>query len=295
MQASLTEAGAETDSDEIRTSLTNTQELIAELPNLPHLNIYVEEAEFGLRYIEPEILKLRPGARVLEVGSGACLLLNEISLRNPELCVAGIEPAATGFEILDRFIEELLSRNARINLHRCGYEEFESDEKFDLIYLVNVFEHLPDWRDFLKFVESQLSDDGVCVILCPNYNFPYESHFSIPIIINKSITRKLFSKHINKFEEDNSCDGLWTSLNFVTYSQVRKAVRERKLELDSSPAIVEDMINRLDTDENFARRHRSLSIPARLALKTGILRFLVRLGPTRHVLPYLHMTLRRAR
>ena len=68
--------------------------------------------------------------------------------------------------------------------------------KYDLIYCVNVFEHLNDWRKFLLVATEWLSKDGKIVILCPNYGFPYESHFRIPIFMNKAFTYKIFNSFI---------------------------------------------------------------------------------------------------
>ena len=46
-----------------------------------------------------------------------------------------------------------------------------------------------DWRDFLSFANNSLAENGRLIILCPNYGFPYESHFHLPIIVNKSLTK----------------------------------------------------------------------------------------------------------
>jgi 2-polyprenyl-3-methyl-5-hydroxy-6-metoxy-1,4-benzoquinol methylase len=66
---------------------------------------------------------------------------------------------------------------ARASDRERGLRATPAQKKFDLIYLVKVFEHLPVWRDFLAFIERNLEPGGVCLILCPKYSFPYESHF----------------------------------------------------------------------------------------------------------------------
>ena len=63
--------------------------------------------------------------------------------------------------------------------------------------------------------EKLLTPSGKLIILCPNYGFPFESHFSIPIIFNKKLTALIFKKRIEIFEKINACEGLWDSLNFV--------------------------------------------------------------------------------
>ena len=41
--------------------------------------------------------------------------------------------------------------------------------------------------------------------------FPVESHFKLPILVNKDITYRVFSKSIHKFEVKNDVVGLWNS------------------------------------------------------------------------------------
>ena len=45
-----------------------------------------------------------------------------------------------------------------------------------------------NWKLYLDKTKDWLKPNGVNIILCPNYSFPYESHFKIPIILNKKIT-----------------------------------------------------------------------------------------------------------
>ena len=69
-------------------------------------------------------------------------------------------------------------------------------KKYDIIYSVNVFEHLSNWKLYLKKTNEWLNPEGLNIILCPNYSFPYESHFKIPIIINKKLTYSIFKKKL---------------------------------------------------------------------------------------------------
>ena len=49
--------------------------------------------------------------------------------------------------------------------------------------------------------------------MCPNYDFPYEPHFVIPIIINKKFTKFFFKNKINNHEKKTNEIGLWEGLN----------------------------------------------------------------------------------
>lgn len=141
------------------------------------------------------------------------------------------------------------------NVETKSYEEYQPKTKFNLIYLVNVFEHLYDWKHFLYWAQKNLKKGGHCIILCPNYNFPYESHFGIPLIINKKITYKIFKNYINKFEQKNNCLGLWKSLNFIKKTEIKKYCQQNKsflkLNLIDDLNILDIMLERVFSDKHF--------------------------------------------
>lgn len=255
--------------------------------------MYLEEAEFGLRRILPLLRDLPAGARVLEVGSGPCIVLSEIMQRYPQLHIQGIEPMSDGFAFFNDFVGRFSDAGSALKVHLGGYESFPADGEWDLIFLVNVFEHLPDWRDFLTFVASNLSTDGRCVVLCPNYGFPYELHFRVPIFLNKAFTKKVFGDLIDRFEKKNDCTGLFRSLNFVKLAQVRQAVKTTGLELTVNTDIIREMMDRLDHDPSFRKRQGIFSLPTRLLKRTGLLEPMLRSRTIQNRLPYMQFTLHR--
>ena len=103
-----------------------------------------------------------------------------------DLILEGIEPFNDGFNIFKKI--NSIVKSYGVNIQNIDYEQFSTNTKYDLIFCVNVFEHLNDWRNFLDKSIELLEEDGQLVILCPNYGFPFESHFLIPIIINKNLT-----------------------------------------------------------------------------------------------------------
>lgn len=263
------------------------------LAAFPKAGTYLEEAEFGLRRILPYLEALPPGARVLEVGSGPCIVLSELSARFPDLHLEGIEPMGDGFAYFQDFIDHMKSTN-RFDVYEGGYETFPDTGPWDLVFLVNVFEHLPNWRDFLAFVDRCLSDKGTCVVLCPNYGFPYESHFHLPIVWNKAVTGQIFRDRIETFERTNDNDGLYRSLNFVTLREVRRAAPAAGLNMTVVPGIITEMIERLDTDPEFARRQSFLAGPARLLHRSGALDALTSLRFVQNRLPYMQIEFTKA-
>jgi len=116
---------------------------------------------------------LPANARVLEVGSGSGILLCNLALQRPDISFLGLEPTGEGFNYTQAF-HQLANSLPNAALQSCGYEDLDDKDGYDLIYLINVFEHLPDWQDFMHRLQNLLRPNGKCLILCPNYSFPYE-------------------------------------------------------------------------------------------------------------------------
>ena len=251
--------------------------------------VWLSEARFGFEYIGPYSEDLTDASAVLEVGCGSGILLGMLSETTPGIDFEGIEPFGEGFAHLSDL--SALLKASGLTIHNVGFEGFETPNKYNLIYSINVFEHLPDWRKFLTFIERHLADDGVCVILCPNYDFPYESHFRIPILFNKRITERVFRKFIASHEEENDVPGLWKSLNFVKLSQVRKEIANTGLALQIHDNITEDLIDRIATDDEFRRRQRVVGWLGAVLKKIGALR-LLKLRFFQNLQPYMMLEIR---
>ena len=244
------------------------RELLGPLENSSKV---LNEAEFGYRQVKEHIRNCSPGARILEIGSGPCILLAQLKTDFPEMDFTGVEPLGSEFANFENALQRL-KVHVGFNLVRSGYEDFSDPGKFDLIFLVNVFEHLPDWKHFLGFVSEKLNSGGACLILCPNYGFPYESHFSLPVLFGKRFTYKIFRKKIERHETEHDCHGLWETLNFVKWSKVKRYLETQCLQVEFEKRMLRQMIERLDYDPEFAERQKTVAFVSRLALKTGILR-----------------------
>lgn len=232
---------------------------------------YLSEAEFGYAYVKDYLDACPANARVLEIGSGPCVLLSQIKMDFPALEVTGVEPLGSGFGKLEIALQEMTDAYD-IDLVRSGYEILNHSTKIDFIFSVNVFEHLKNWLHFIDFVGKKLKPGGKCLILCPNYNFPYESHFGLPIVINKQITYSLFKSRIDRHENEQDCAGLWDSLNFVKWSRVRKYLAKKDLEVKFNNTMLREMIERLSYDKEFEQRQKSIALLARLMMKLGVVR-----------------------
>ena len=276
----------------------SSSKYLCEISNLTILNVVNElsnkntllnEANFGLKYINQHLGNLHPQSTVLEIGAGPCILISQLSYSYPSYSFTGVEPIGPGFNIFKESLNVLKSKFS-FEIFEMGYEEFENktNEKYDLIFLINVFEHLPNWKDFLRFVKSRLKPNGRCVILCPNYSFPYESHFRIPILFNKSLTFYFFQKYIKKFEKNESSNGLWASLNFIKLRQVIEETGNLDLILIINNKITNDLIIRLNTDSEFAYRQKLIGKLAKITQKIGLLK-LFNTYPMYLLQPYMYL------
>ncbi len=249
-------------------------EIIEKLENssISSKDLWINEAFFGLDHISQYLEKINDKATILEIGCGSGILLSMLCEKFKHLDFDGIEPFGEGFGHLENINKFIISQG--IHITNTMYEEYNTEKKYDFIFCINVFEHLKDWKHFLTKLSDLLKHDGICVILCPNYAIPYESHFKIPIIFNKKTTYYFFQRFINKFEAENKCPGLWDSLNFVTKKNVKKFVnKNRKLTLTDINSITRELISRADSDTEFKKRQKIMSMIGKLFINLQLIRF----------------------
>lgn len=229
-------------------------------------DVWVEEALFGCAEISSFT---HTRSRGLEIGAGAGLLAAHMSKSFEE--VVAIEPISGAFsksETVLNKVKEASYKNLIIN--RTSLEKFQDGAGFDLIWSINVFEHLEDWKAGLLKTKSLLRPGGRAIILCPNYDIPYESHFGLPILASKKITRTVFAKRINKFEEKYSCIGLWKSLNFIRASRIIQFAQQHNFQIKIDKTVTLRMFQRVTTHRQFAQRHKHISPIISLAYKVGL-------------------------
>ncbi len=256
--------------------------------NIRDSEIWINEALFGFNHIKEFCKNLDTNNSVLEIGSGSGILLNLLSENFDDINFEGIEPFGEGFSSLTSL--NSLSRENGVSIKNIGYEDLSTNYKYDLIFCINVFEHLNNWRNFLKKMSSLLKKNGKLIVLCPNYGFPYESHFRIPILLNKKITYCFFKKFIRSFENKNDCVGLWESLNFVKKRDVidyfKDSIYSKNLAMKDNLSILDFMVNRITSDREFRKRQRIIGTIAIALRGIGILNIL-KLFP--NFIPYMKL------
>ncbi len=244
--------------------------------NLNHSALLLEEAHFAHSQLQTNMASLGGQANILEVGCGYGVLLSMLAEEFPHHRFSGIEPFFDGFAQLETFTGVVSQMN--VNMKTEAYGDHHPEEKYDAIYCVNVFEHVNDWRHFLDWATDHLQVGGKLLVMCPNYGFPYESHFRIPVIVNKYVTHTLFQRYIYRFEKNNDCVGLWDSLNFVKKADVRQFLGQSeyslRLVMSDETEIIDELVLRFAQDTEFRKRHRFIGGVAELMKKLGILKFI---------------------
>ena len=158
--------------------------------------------------------------KILEVGGGVHLLT---SFLNQEFDVTSVEPG--GFtDYTNELRNKILSKN-NLKVHTTTLENFNTDERFDLIFSMNVLEHTKDIKTHLRSCINLLKDENsLLLIQCPNYTFPFECHFYkwfIPFMPN--FTFKYFRKNsLIKELGENRYSNILNFLNFnCTYFKIK--------------------------------------------------------------------------
>ncbi len=109
-------------------------------------------SEWLQRYVEPP-------ARVLDIGCGNGRLL--YLLREAGFAVRGLE--------LSPFLAENIKRELDIEVDVADFQQFHtSGERFDVVILRHVLEHLSDGGSALRSINDLLVDGGIALLEFPN-------------------------------------------------------------------------------------------------------------------------------
>ena len=215
-------------------------------------NFVSTDVIFGFSEIS-DILKNDSEIRsVLEIGSGAGILLNELKKAFPNIDFSGVDPNESGFHRYKEVYESL--KKKEFIIENSQIEKFETTKKFDLVFSINVFEHVRDWKKYIEQTNKLLNKNGKNIILAPNYDFPYEPHFVIPIIINKKITKFFFKNKIKRSEIKTNEIGLWEGLYFLGKKEVERYLTTNNYSYYFDFEIKQRMFNRIIQDKEFKRR-----------------------------------------
>jgi 2-polyprenyl-3-methyl-5-hydroxy-6-metoxy-1,4-benzoquinol methylase len=140
-------------------------------------------AEARQTLLQVRNLKLNKGCEILEVGSG--IGIASAGLSSFGFNVTSLEPGGLGFENnakMASHISKRLGIVVAIKSEPAEEVRFLLGTKFDVIISNNVLEHVTDVELALSNLFHYLSENGMMIHSCPNYAFPFEPHFGIPLI-----------------------------------------------------------------------------------------------------------------
>lgn len=224
---------------------------------LPILDMYEGEARFGRQYITADLAQLAAGATVLEVGAGSLLL--SCQLVREGFKVTALEPVGDGFSHFERMRELILERAKALDCvpHMLNQraENLSIKDYFDFAFSVNVMEHVNDVKTVIVNIGASLRPSANYRFTCPNYLFPYEPHFNLPIFFSKKMTKSLFNNKIVGRVGLQDPIGTWKSLNWITVWQVNAIVRQiPELKVAFNRKFLVLTLERIGFDKEFALR-----------------------------------------
>jgi SAM-dependent methyltransferase len=222
--------------------------------------IYAAEAKFGRLFIDENLKKIPNGGSILEIGAGAMILSCQLVIEG--FSVTSLEPIGKGFSHFDNLRRLVLNQAAKIGcepkLFFFPAENLIEIKVFDFAFSVNVMEHVESQEQVINRIFNSLKIGGIYRFTCPNYLFPYEPHFNIPILFNKSLTWFFFKNKILRKKNVPDAIGLWKSLNWISVFSIKKCIPktgEVKAFFDTK-AIV-NSFERVLQDQEFASRRSS--------------------------------------
>jgi hypothetical protein len=226
----------------------------------PHLismyEIYAGEARFGREFINEDLLMLPDKVKIIEVGAGCYLLSCQLCLEGFD--VTALEPVGLGFGHFDELQKIVMSCAVQMGctptILECTAENLLVNESYGYAFSINVMEHIKDWRYALQKIMHSLHEGSSYHFICPNYTFPWESHFNIPIFLSKKITKLFYQKKIIGANMPDPA-GTWDSLNWINYIAVlsfAKKMNWKKPEFN--PDRLKMSLLRACNDLEFSRR-----------------------------------------
>ncbi|MBK7232799.1 MAG: class I SAM-dependent methyltransferase [Saprospiraceae bacterium] len=141
--------------------------------------------------------KLTNSRKILDIGSGTGYFLNELKQHQWNV---------TGVEISEEARIYCFSK-FNIQTHDPSYlTSLKVDEKFDIITLWHVFEHIYDFKGLLENVFTLLKDDGKLIVAVPNSE-SYDANYYKEVWAGYDVPRHLWHFSISSLSQILSSKG----------------------------------------------------------------------------------------
>lgn len=193
---------------------------------------------------------LKKKDKILEIGGGCHFL--SIYLDYLGYDVTSIEPSKfdKNLDYIRKLVLKKKSKNLKIFTKSLEY--FKSVKNFDYVFSINVLEHTKNIKIHINRAMQLLKNNGKLRMRCPNYTFPYESHFNIFLIpfFYKFSIQKLYKKNLVKKFGNYQYKNIKNNLNFsCNYFFIKLNFKKAVFK---NPII--DVFDRLNNDQIFYER-----------------------------------------
>ncbi len=135
-------------------------------------------ARLAISIANPYLPRPRSQCIVLDCGCG----YGQTTLGLARLCahVVGCDPCASMVEEARRLQRAAGVANADFLV--CSADQVPDRDRYDLVLLDNVLEHIPNQEESLRALRRALRSDGVLLIIVPNRLWPIEVHYRLPFL-----------------------------------------------------------------------------------------------------------------
>lgn len=168
------------------------------------------------------------GKRVLEIGA-ACGAQLICAARDHGAVAAGVEPSDDEFAANIHLAKLLFAYHGLPPLicEAAGENLPFAADTFDVVFSLNVLEHVQDPERVLAETVRTLKPGGIAVMVAPNYGSFWEGHYGVLWIPH--MPRPLARMYVRLFKRDPK---YLNTLNFLTVGWLKKIMRSHANQVD---------------------------------------------------------------
>jgi 2-polyprenyl-3-methyl-5-hydroxy-6-metoxy-1,4-benzoquinol methylase len=223
--------------------------------NQPAISVTIaqalHEAKWAIEFLQQYDVQDK---RVLEIGAGAGIVSACLALYGAHVTM--VEPSTGVFDYHHAMCAELFKAlNLKANLIATPIEDMSTQQQYDLIFSINVLEHLSNVDTAFSVMSTSLANDGIMFHMCPNYLVPYEPHVGVLLVPFFPKLSFIVSKKLKSHPVSNM-------LTFITVPHIKKLAKKYGLTVRFFPDVMYQSFMRLVTDREFKKRQSGLPLYA---------------------------------